>query len=149
VDPDEIEHIQENLEKFLPHLRPEARRRIERTGFMTNRTKEGRRTLAVEKTWCVFFNEGCVLHKVGLIEGDKFRYKPWQCATFPLTPVRGGRNAKEWYVRQWNQRGEAWDLFCLNPAESPKPAAGTLAEETAHVQRLAAEGNASGSAPTR
>ena len=30
--------------------------------------------------WCVFFNQGCVLHKLGASEGDKFRYKPAPCS---------------------------------------------------------------------
>ena len=41
----------------------------------------------------------------------------------------------EWIVRQWNVDGEEWDLFCLNPANSKKPAAESLAFEF----KLAAE----------
>jgi hypothetical protein len=33
-------------------------------------------------------------------------------------------------------KGEAWDLFCLNPKESPKRARDTLREEIAFVQRF-------------
>ena len=50
--------------------------------------------LRVQDSWCVFFNQGCVLHKVGAAEGDKYRYKPAPCALFPL-----GRTEKgDWYV---------------------------------------------------
>lgn len=88
--------------------------------------------LAVEGGWCVFANEGCVLHKVGASEGEKFRYKPWRCVAFPLERSKNGK----WHVRQWKLHGEAWDLFCLNPAESPKPAGETLRDELAFAAEL-------------
>jgi len=84
--------------------------------------------------WCVFFNQGCVLHKVGAADGDPFRYKPTQCALFPLEPDADG-----WYVRQWGYRDEKWDLFCLNPAASPRPAVESLAGELALAATVAAE----------
>lgn len=122
----ERERIAAHLPKFLPHLLPAARARVERSGFATRRLKEGLPTLAVEDGWCVFFNQGCVLHKVGAEEGDRFRYKPWRCAVFPL---ERDRKRGTWHVRQWGHKGEAWDLFCLNPTESPRTAAETLAGE--------------------
>jgi hypothetical protein len=35
----------------------------------------------------------------------------------------------QWYVRQWGDEDEKWDLFCLNPAHSAKPAAESLRPE--------------------
>ena len=130
VEAGEERRIGENLSKFLPHLRPEARERILAKGFLTNRIKEGLRSIAVSRDWCVFHNDGCVLHKVGLAEGDKWKYKPWRCIAFPLERSPAGK----WHVRQWGVRGEAWDVFCLNPEESPKTARETLAAEVEFVQ---------------
>ena len=81
--------------------------------------------LRVVNGWCVFFNQGCVLHKVGATEGDRYRYKPSLCSLFPLAKNEKG----EWFVRQWGVEGEAWDVFCLNPDASPKPAAESLRAE--------------------
>ncbi|MCC6407215.1 MAG: DUF3109 family protein [Planctomycetes bacterium] len=135
VELDEERRIAKHLSKFLPHLSPRARARIEASGFVTARKKEGLPMLAVVDGWCVYANEGCVLHKVGASEGDRFRYKPWRCAVFPLEKnPKSGR----WHVRQWGVKGEAWDLFCLNPKESPKRAERTLAGELEHAARLAA-----------
>lgn len=133
VEPVEGERIAENLEKFLPHLRPAARRAIEKNGFLTQRKKEGRRMLAVQDEWCVFANDGCVLHKVGASEGDRWKYKPWLCITFPLELAK---DDETWHVRQWGVRGEAWDVFCLNPKESPKPASESLASEVKFAEEL-------------
>ena len=141
VEPGEAERIEANLERFLPHLRPGARKAIARGGFLTRRVKAGRRTLAVQDSWCVFFNEGCVLHKVGAEEGDRWRYKPWHCVTFPLERAPGTKREAaaaraRWYIRQWRYKGEGWDLFCLNPRESPKRAADTLAGEIEFAEGL-------------
>src|SRR4051794_16289216 len=76
VYPDEVERITGALPRFLPELRPEARTLVERSGFLSNRTKGGLPMLRVVGGWCVFFHGGCVLHKVGAAEGDKYRYKP-------------------------------------------------------------------------
>lgn len=119
--------IAKNLKKFLPHLTPAARKLIEKDGFVSNRKKLGEPMLRVTGGWCVFFHEGCVLHKVGAAEGDKYKYKPAACSLFPLEQTAGG----DWYVRQWGYRGEAWDLFCLNPEQSAKKAARSLREEIA------------------
>lgn len=131
VEPEEATRIERNLKRFLPHLTERARKLLERRPFLTRRVKEGLPTLAVDDGWCVFHNAGCVLHKVGAAEGDKYRYKPAACVLFPLTRDK----RRGWYVRQHGLRGEAWDLFCLNPQESPKVAADSLADEVAYLER--------------
>jgi hypothetical protein len=141
VYPEEEARLDANLAKFLPELRPEARRVIEKNGFLSKRRKGGLPMLRVVGGWCVFFHQGCVLHKVGAQEGDKYRYKPAPCALFPLAKNEKG----EWIVRQQGYDGEVWDLFCLAPDASPRPAAESLAEEIALATRFAAEAN--GDAP--
>jgi hypothetical protein len=145
VYPEEAERLDANLSKFLPELRPEARRLVEREGFLSRRRKGGLPMLRVVDGWCVFFHQGCVLHKVGAQEGDKYRYKPAPCGLFPLAKNDKG----EWIVRQQGYDGEAWDLFCLAPDASSRPAAESLADEIALAARYAeqekngaAEGNA-------
>lgn len=133
VEPGEIARIEANLAKFLPHLREKARKVVNERGFMTRREKHGLRMMAVSEGWCVFENQGCVLHKVGAKEGDRFKYKPWACATFPLDRLE---KTDGWYVRQWKLHGEAWDLFCLNPKESKKPAVSTMQGEIEFAARL-------------
>lgn len=108
---------------------------MERNGWLTARRKEGLPTLAVVDGWCVFFNDGCVLHRLGAEEADKWRYKPWRCILFPLGRDTDGT----WHVRQHGYRHEAWDVFCLNPKESPQPAADSLREEMAFLERLVLE----------
>src|SRR5207237_6496226 len=125
VYPEERARIAKNLKKFLPHLRPEARTLIEKDGFVSKRRHVGQPMLRVIGGWCVFFNQGCVLHKVGAADGDAYLYKPSLCALFPLAKDEKGR----WYVRQWNYKGEAWDLFCLNPKQSDVPASESLKAE--------------------
>lgn len=132
IEEAENARIEANLEKILPHMTPNARAKVERDGFRTQRKKEGLRALAVVDGWCVFHNEGCVLHKVGASEGDRWKYKPWRCIAFPLERSNSG----DWHVRQWGIEGEAWDLFCLNPNESEKPAHTTLTAELAFVREL-------------
>ena len=84
--------------------------------------------------WCVFFNHGCVLHALGAVDGDKFRYKPFACATFPLERHPGGG----WYVRQKGLLGEVWDLACLDPGATQSPATTALAEELALIEQTSA-----------
>jgi hypothetical protein len=122
----EVAKIEAELAKFLPELTPAAKTHVERSGFITRRQKEGRPTLGVVGGYCLFYNEGCVLHKVGAREGDKFKYKPWRCVVFPLS--KNEENG-EWHVRQWGVKGEAWDVFCINPEESKKAAVVSLADE--------------------
>jgi hypothetical protein len=129
------------LPRVMPHLRPEARELIESEGYLSNRTKLGQPMVRVVGGWCVFFNSGCTLHKVGIQDGDAYRYKPVQCALFPLDQDDNG----EWFVRQWNYRGEQWDIFCLNPQQSDKPAVESLAGElkvAARCENLAAPAKA-------
>jgi hypothetical protein len=134
--PEEIDQIDANLDKFLPHLRPAARELIEEEGYLSRRLKDGLPMLRVVEDWCVFFHEGCVLHKVGAMEGDKYLYKPSACSLFPLTQDHKGR----WYVRQAGYRGEIWDLFCLDPQTSPQSAVDNLQEEIALARKYEAEG---------
>jgi Fe-S-cluster containining protein len=134
VYPDEDKRIAKNLRKFLVELRPEARKLVEQEGYLSKRRKGGLPMLRVVKGWCIFFNKGCVLHKVGAAEGDKYRYKPAPCALFPLA-----RNEKgDWYVRQIGVEEEAWDLFCLHTETSPQPAAESLTEELALATQITA-----------
>lgn len=137
IEPHEQERITANLSKFVPHLLPAARALVERSGFLSDQEKEGLPTLKVSKGWCVFFHDGCVLHQVGGLEGDRFKYKPWRCVAFPLAR---DKKSGEWHVRQHGERGEAWDLFCLNPKESPKSAAVTLPGEVEFVAKALADG---------
>lgn len=131
LSPRELSSVRTHLDKFLPHLRPEARKVIERDGIVSERTKVGYPMLRVVGGWCAFFNQGCVFHKVGLEEGDFAKYKPFQCVVFPLEPAEDG----EWYVRQWGYEGEQWNLFCLNPAQTDVKAVDSLAPEIAYVER--------------
>jgi hypothetical protein len=132
VEHAEESRIRKNLKKFLPHMRPKARAIVEDRGFMTKRVKEGLHTLAVSEGWCVFENGGCVLHKVGAEEGETFRYKPWRCVAFPIEVPPSGAP----FVRQHGLHGEAWDIFCLSPDESPKVAKDTIATEAKFVAEL-------------
>jgi hypothetical protein len=133
--PDEHERIAANIRKFLPEVRPEARRLIEEDGFLSSRRRLGLPMLRVVDGWCVFFHQGCVLHKVGAAEGDKYRYKPASCALFPLARTEEG----DWYVRQWGIGNEEWNLFCLSPNQSRQPAAASLVDEIALAARYSAE----------
>jgi hypothetical protein len=132
VEEAEVERIDQILPAVLPSLRPEARRLIERQGYLSQRRKDGRPMLRVAGGWCVFFSGGCALHKAGAEAGDAFRFKPWRCSAFPLDQRPDGA----WVVRQWGVEGEAWDLFCLNPEESPRRAEETLAGERRFVAEL-------------
>jgi hypothetical protein len=125
IGAEERQRIDDHLDRFLPLLRPEARTVIEKDGYLSRRKKLGDPMIRVAGGWCVFFNQGCVLHKVGAEEGDKYRYKPIRCSVFPLNRDEQGN----WFVRQHGYKGEAWDLFCLAPDASPRPAAETLQEE--------------------
>lgn len=134
----QAEKIEANLGKFLPHLRPTARKHVERHGWLTHRTKDGYRMIGVEGGWCLFANEGCVFQKVGMLEGDPWAYKPVDCVIFPLAKRDG-----QWFVRQWGLKNEEWDIFCLNPKEDPTPATHSLRDEIAYVtareERMARE----------
>lgn len=135
IYPEEVEVLDANLKKLLPRLRPAARAVVEREGYLSRRRRHGLPLLRVVDSWCVFFREGCVLHKVGAEEGDKYRYKPAACALFPLAKDENDR----WYVRQRGFKAEKWDLFCLDPKTSPIPAAESLQEEARLAMRYDAE----------
>lgn len=123
---DEQAAINNNLDKILPLLKPAARKIIERDGIVTRRTRHGIPLAAVLDKWCIYFNDGCVLHKAGANEGNSLKYKPRQCAIFPLLWNDEG----QWYVRQWGYQDETWpELFCLNPKNSTKAAAESLQQE--------------------
>lgn len=133
--PDEVETLAANQERFLPHLRPEARAAIQREGHLQGQHREELPMLRVVEGWCVFFNQGCVLHQVGAREGDYRLYKPAMCLLFPLARTLDD----DWYVRQWGYQTEEWDLFCLNPAASAKPAAESLHDEIALAEHYSRE----------
>ena len=134
VNAEERQRIDDNLDRFLPELRPEARA-LHRTRRVSQPPhKMGEPMIRVADGWCVFFNKGCVLHKVGAEEGDKLRYKPMRCAVFPLDHADDGT----WYLRQHGYRGEAWDLFCLAPNASSRPAVETLQPEVEIARQIEA-----------
>ena len=134
IYPEDAQRIEPNLPRILPELRPEARRVVEESGYFSRRRKAGQPMARVVNGWCIFFNQGCVLHRMGAGEGDAFRYKPVLCAMFPLDRNEEG----QWYVRQRGYGGEIWDLFCLDPLASSVPAAESICEEIAFVERLEA-----------
>jgi hypothetical protein len=131
IYPEEAERLDAHLARFLPHLRPAARQLIVKDGYLSNRRRLGLPMLRVVDGWCVFFNEGCVLHKVGAAEGDAYRYKPAACALFPLAR----NDADQWYVRQRGVEGEKWGLFCLDPGATSRPASESLREEVRLARR--------------
>ncbi len=125
VYPEEARRIDEHLHRILPLLRPEARKVVTADGYLSRRRKAGQMLMRVAAGWCVFFNQGCTLHRLGAAEGAAFRYKPGLCAVFPLAKDQRDR----WYVRQKGYKRELWDLACLNPGSSAVPAAVSLQEE--------------------
>ena len=130
--PEEIERIDANLHKFLPLLRRVARGVVKRVGYVSRRQRPEHAMARNAGGWCVFFNQGCVLHKAGADEGDKLLYKPAVCALFPIQADDDGN----WYVRQHGYKKEKWDLFCLDPENSNVPAAESLREEIALAQQF-------------
>ncbi len=140
VDPEEQARIANVMPRVLPLLRPSARKLVEASGILSKRTKLGHPMLRVVDGWCVLFNGGCVLHKIGAEDGEAYQYKPTQCSLFPL---EHDSENHEWYVRQWGYNGEQWDLFCLNPQQSQKKATESLAEEMLLAQRLETDTNPS------
>jgi hypothetical protein len=135
IYPEELVYLDAHMWRFLPELRPEARQLIEDQGYLSKRHRHGLPMLRTVKGWCVFFNQGCVLHKVGAAEGDRYRYKPAACSLFPLAKDENDR----WYVRQQGYKNEKWDLFCLDPKQSQSAAAETLVEEAALARRYDGE----------
>lgn len=139
---DEIARIEENLPKFLPLMRPAAQRVITQKGIVSGRRRFGEPLMRVTGGWCIFFNQGCVLHEAGAAEGDKFRYKPAVCALFPLQRDDQDR----WYVRQKGFGRERWDLFCLDPENTSRRSAESLTEELRLAQRFEDEARANDAA---
>jgi hypothetical protein len=132
VYPDDLDRITPHLDRFLAHLRPAARRVAAAKGVLVPRRRRlGQRLLRVVDGWCIFFRDGCVLHRLGHEEGDKYRYKPALCALFPIQQDRHDH----WYVRQKGYKRERWDLPCLDPAATTVPAADSLGDEIALAQR--------------
>jgi hypothetical protein len=129
---EEIERIDANLSRIMPLLRKEAQAVVRRKRYTSERRRLGHQVVRNVEGWCVFFNEGCVLHKLGDSEGDRFRYKPAVCSLFPIQSDDDGN----WYVRQHGYKDEAWDLFCLNPQNSTVPAGKSLREELSLAQRF-------------
>lgn len=126
VTPAEKARIDGVLDRLRPLLRPQTLAAVDADGWLTDQVKLDLPMTRVVDGWCVFFNEGCTLHKLGAADGDFARYKPIQCVLFPLEPVGDGT----WYVRQQGYQEEEWnDLFCLNPANTPRRAVDTLAPE--------------------
>jgi hypothetical protein len=125
VYPEEVAILDAKLREIIPLLRPPARVLVEKHGYLSRRRKCGHPMARVSAGWCVFFNEGCVLHRIGAMEGDAFRFKPAACSLFPLSKDEHDR----WYVRQKGYKGEIWDLACLDPAVSRIPAVESLAAE--------------------
>jgi hypothetical protein len=138
IYPEEAAQLDANLARFLPLLRPKARAMVEKAGYMSGRRRLGLPLLRVVDRWCVFFHQGCVLHRIGAAEGDKFRYKPAVCALFPIQQDQHDH----WYIRQRGFLGEKWDLFCLNPNSTTVPAAQSLRDEITLAQRFAEEAEA-------
>jgi hypothetical protein len=135
IYPEEVELLDANMAKFLPLLRPKARKMVEKAGCMSGRRRLGLPLLRVVDWWCVFFHQGCVLHQVGAAEGNKFRYKPAVCALFPIQQDQ----RDHWYIRQAGFQGEKWYLFCLDPNSTAVPAAQSLRDEIALARRFAEE----------
>lgn len=124
--------IDANVERVLSMMRPVARAAVTRRGWLTKRRKSGRPTIAIAEKYCVFYAEGCVLHKLGASEGDKNKYKPGTCITFPLDRDDHDR----WYVRQQGVEREEWDLECLDPKASERTPSESLREEIAFAERV-------------
>jgi len=131
LHPDEVNRLNAHLDIVRPHLRPEAQATLSKSGYTDRRSRVERPIVRVVEGWCIFFNKGCVLHRLGAEEGDKFKYKPRECSWFPLAQDENGA----WYIRQEGYKDEAWELFCLNPAQSPVLAAESLKDEIAFAQR--------------
>lgn len=144
VFPEEVRQIDGHLERILPLLRPEARTAVENGGYLSRRRKAGQSMARVVAGWCVFFNQGCALHRLGATEGAPFRYKPWICAVFPLAKDARDR----WYVRQKDYKGEIWNLPCLDPRSSTVSAAISLQQEVALVEEWETSQRLAGQAST-
>ncbi len=130
---EEVEIITTHLDRFLPLMRVKARDVAMRSGFLVPRQRKiGQRVMRLTSRWCIFFNQGCVLHQVGASEGDPNHYKPSLCSLFPIQ--QDGHD--QWYVRQIGYKGERWNLPCLDPKTSAMPASESLRDEIALAQHF-------------
>lgn len=129
---EEIALLDAHLPRIAPLLRPEARAALSRRGYLTRRRRLGERVIRTAAGWCLFFNRGCVLHRIGAAEGDRFRYKPAVCSLFPIQRA----DDRRWYVRQKGYKNEKWDLFCLDPTATSKPASESLRDEMTLARRF-------------
>lgn len=132
---EECQRIDDIMPRLLPLLRPKAQAAIRARGYLTHRRRLGQPLARNADGWCVFFNQGCVLHQMGADEGDKFRYKPAVCSLFPIQQDEKDR----WYIRQYGYKRERWDLFCLSPTNTTRPAAESLDEEIALAAQFDAQ----------
>ena len=124
--------IDGHLEHLVPLMRPEARAVLRRRGYLRDRRRLGQRVLRGAAGWCIFYNQGCVLHRAGEADGDRFRFKPAVCSLFPIQTDSLDR----WYIRQKGYRGETWDLFCLDPCNTSVPADVSLSAEIALARQF-------------
>lgn len=127
----DLANIEAAFPKIKSQMRDAARKKVDKIGYLSNWRKAGMPTLRVADGWCVFFNQGCLFHKLGMEEGDSFKYKPFYCAIFPLEQTEKG----DWYIRQRGLEKEKWDVFCLNPKNSPKLAVESMKDEIACVEK--------------
>ena len=65
VHPEEAKRIDQQMDRILPLLRPPARDLVSQVGYLSRRRKAGQPMARVADGWCVFFNRGCVLHRLG------------------------------------------------------------------------------------
>lgn len=137
VDPAKQDIINSVLPEVLPLLRPGARALIEQSGYIDpEEVYEGNPSIRVESDWCVFFNKGCVLHKVGAERGDSTWAKPVACYLFPIDHDSQGR----WYIRQHGVDDEQWtELPCLAGTPDLPLAVTTLGFEMEMAARLEAQ----------
>lgn len=136
VYPDEAERIDNVLDSALPLMRPEAQALVRREGYLSKRQKYGAPALRVTGGWCVFFSRGCVLHTLGMEDGETHRHKPTACSLFPLERDKNDH----WYVRQKGYQGEQWgELPCLNPTEATPPARDALKAELEIAMKVTRE----------
>jgi hypothetical protein len=133
--PDEIERLDSILDRMLGELTPAARAVVESRGYRSARKRMRLPMARVVNGWCVFFNEGCTLHRIGEAEGDMYRYKPAACALFPLDMDEHD----QWYFRQKGYKKEKWSLFCLDPKNTDARAVESCQAEMALAARFDAE----------
>ena len=144
VEPEERKRIDDIMPRLMPLLRSKAQAVVRARGYLTDRQRFGHPMARNADGWCVFFNQGCVLHQLGADEGDKFRYKPSACSMFPIQQD----DHDDWYIRQHGYKRERWDLFCLSPTNTTLPAAEALREEIDLAAQYDAQQRAQADAPS-